>query len=49
MAKAPSPTTTSRSYTFNAVCKSGAQKSTTFTAGSYNEARTKLQEFIDNN
>ena len=49
MAKAPSPTVTERSYTFTSLCKSGATKSTTFTASSYNEARTKLREFIDNN
>ena len=49
MAKAPSPTVTSREYTFNSQCKSGATKSTTFTAANYNEARTKLREFIDNN
>ena len=48
MAKAPT-TPVTRTYTFNAVCKSGTQKSTTFTADSYREARTKLQEFIDNN
>lgn len=46
MAKAPTPT---RSYTFNALCKSGQQKSTTFTANSYTEARKKLQEFIEAN
>ena len=49
MAKAPSSTPTSRSYTFTALCKSGSSKSTTFTAASYNEARKKLQEFIDAN
>lgn len=47
MAKAPTPIT--RSYTFTALCKSGAQKETSFTATSYSEARKKLQEFIDAN
>lgn len=49
MAKAPSTEPTSRSYTFTSLCKSGATKSTTFTAAHYNEARQKLQQFIDNN
>lgn len=49
MAKAPSPAPTSRTYTFTSLCKSGSVKSTTFTAAHYNEARAKLQEFIDNN
>lgn len=49
MAKAPSSTPTSRSYTFTSQCKSGATKTTTFTAAHYNEARAKLQEFIDKN
>lgn len=38
-----------RSYTFTALCKSGVEKTTTFEAISYLEARKKLQEFIDNN
>ena len=38
-----------RSYTFTALCKSGAEKKVTFEASSYLEARQKLQEFIDNN
>ena len=49
MAKTPSATVTSRSYTFTSQCKSGATKTTTFEAASYNEARAKLQQFIDNN
>lgn len=49
MAKTPSPTVETRSYTFTSLCKSGATKTTTFTAANYNEARAKLQEFIDNN
>lgn len=36
-------------YTFTAICRSGNTKTTTFQASSYLEARTKLQEFIDNN
>lgn len=49
MAKTPSPTVTSRSYTFTALCKSGTTKSTTFDAANYNEARAKLADFIDKN
>ena len=41
--------TTTRSYTFTALCKSGKEKTTTFEASSYIDARKKLQEFIDNN
>lgn len=47
MATAKTPTT--RTYNFTALCKSGASKSTTFTAASYSEARKKLQEFIEAN
>ena len=46
---AKTPTVTDRTYTFNALCKSGEYKSTTFTASSYREARKKLQEFIESN
>ena len=49
MAKTPSATPASRSYTFTSQCKSGATKTTTFEAAHYNEARAKLQQFIDNN
>lgn len=38
-----------KNYTFIAQCRSGQVKTTTFQASSYLEARTKLQEFIDNN
>lgn len=48
MAKAPT-TPTINTYNFTATCKSGQKKSTTFTAANYNEARAKLQEFVDNN
>jgi len=42
-------TAPTRSYTFTALCKSGQEKTTTFEATSYQEARQELQEFIDNN
>ena len=48
MAITPSVPAT-RTYNFTAQCRSGQQKSTTFTASNYSEARQKLQEFIDNN
>lgn len=38
-----------KSYTFTALCKSGKEKTTTFEATSYLDARKKLQEFINNN
>lgn len=38
-----------RTYTFTALCRSGQEKTTTFEASSYLEARRKLQEFIENN
>lgn len=41
--------TTTRSYTFTALCKSGKEKTVTFEASSYLEARKKLQEFIEAN
>lgn len=49
MATAKTTTPSSRTYNFTALCKSGASKSTTFTATSYTEARKKLQEFIEAN
>lgn len=38
-----------RSYTFTALCKSGKEKTITFEATSYLEARKKLQQFIESN
>ena len=38
-----------RTYTFNALCKSGQYKQVTFQASGYKEARQKLSEFIENN
>ena len=51
MAKAPTTTTTptSRTYTFNAVCKSGATKEAVITAATFVEARKKLAEFVSAN
>lgn len=42
-------TTPTRTYTFTALCKSGNNKTTTFEASSYIEARKRLQEFIEAN
>ena len=49
MATAKTTAPTTRTYNFTALCKSGASKSTTFTAATYTEARKKLQEFIEAN
>lgn len=38
-----------RSYTFTALCKSGKEKTTTFEAANFTEARKKLREFIEAN
>jgi hypothetical protein len=38
-----------RTYKFIAKCKSGQVKDVEFQASGYLEARTKLQQFIDNN
>ena len=45
----PVTETTEREYTFTAVCRSGEEKTTTFFASSYREARTLLEEFITYN
>jgi hypothetical protein len=38
-----------KTYTFTALCKSGAYKTTTFQASGYLNAREKLTQFIANN
>ena len=38
-----------RTYTFTAVCKSGAKKEAVITADTFAEARKKLAEFVDAN
>lgn len=48
MAKAPT-TLETKTYTFNAVCKSGATKAAVITATSFGEARQKLAEFVSAN